>query len=114
MGVERTPAIDDNPSDVGVVIAVGIFKEEKDGSLRHNNPSVGESEARRNVQFVGKDGELVLLAVAIGIFAYFDPVSPDTLFISYGIGIINRFDYPQPSLFIPFHGIWIDNVRFYD
>jgi len=54
VGVSNAPAAEYLLSNVGVVIAPAGFKKQKMGWLRDDDPAIGKSQARRNVQLVRK------------------------------------------------------------
>ena len=74
MGVAGAPAGEEDLADVGLVVAVGVLEEQRVGRLVDDHAAVGEGEAGRDAQLVGEDGELVGLAVAVGVLADLDPV----------------------------------------
>ena len=59
---------------VRLVVAVGVLEEKEARRLADDEPAIGERQAGRDVQLVGEDGELVRLAVAIGVLADLDAV----------------------------------------
>ena len=58
--------------------------------------AVGEGEARRDAQLVGEDGELVGLAVAVGVLADDDAVAPLPRGLAL-VGVVDRLGDPQPA-----------------
>src|SRR6266513_2310802 len=60
---------------VGMVVSVGIFKEEKIGRLPDINPTVAELQTGGEIQSINKDGDFVGSSIAVGIFKDFNAVA---------------------------------------
>ena len=69
MRVAGAPAGEQHLAHVGHVVAVGVLEEQRVRRLVDDDAAVGEGQAGRDAQLVGEDGELVGLAVAVGVLA---------------------------------------------
>ncbi len=69
VGVERAEASEEYFFDVGLVVAIGILQKQHVRGLRDDEAAVGERQTRRDAQSLGEAGELVGLAVVVGVFA---------------------------------------------
>src|SRR5688572_12996283 len=78
-------------------------------SFRYDDAAVYKHQRGREIQLVGKDGELVRLAVAIGVLADLDVRLPGLTLVHETVGIIKRLHHPGPSALVPRQ---VD--RFYD
>ena len=86
--------VDDHLAHVGLVVAVRVLEEKEARRLRDDDAAVREHEAGRDVQLVGEDGELVRLAVAVGVLANLDAV------VALAVRLSRRADNrasPRPS-----------------
>ena len=68
MRVGRVEAVEHEFTDVGLVVAVGVFEEQQVRLLRDEHAASAEFETGRHMQSVGEDGPLVGAAVAVGVF----------------------------------------------
>ena len=102
MGVAHVPPFEEHRAFVGLVVAVGVAQEERLPALDDDQSTVGVAEACRDGELVGEDGELVGLAIAVGVFADFDPVASFAGFLQF-IRIIDRLGNPQPSASVKRH-----------
>ena len=76
MRIANPPSGAEDLPDVRLPVAVRVFQIQHVRRRRHDHASVGERQARREVQPIGEDRELVRLAVAVGVLGDLDPVSP--------------------------------------
>ena len=60
------------------------------------------TQSGRDGEFVGEDGELVGLAVAVGVLANLDPVTPLAGFLQF-VGVVHRLGDPQASSLVEGH-----------
>ena len=60
---------EENFAVIGFVVAIGILKEEKFRSMGENDAATGKNHRGGYVESVGKYGEFVCFAIAVGIFA---------------------------------------------
>ena len=102
MGVAHVPPFEEHLAFVGLVVAVGVAQEERLPALDDDQSTVGVAEACRDGELVGEDGELIGLAIAVGVFADFDPVAAFAGFLQF-IRIIDRLGNPQPSASVKRH-----------
>ena len=89
MGVPFAPAVTEYLGYVHFIVAVGVLHEKNVGSHGHDDAVVGQNNAGGNIESIGKDCELVGLAIAVGIFTYFNAVVGLTVGFLEGIGIIH-------------------------
>src|SRR5207244_4344251 len=75
VGVAGVPAGEKNLALVANVVAFGGAKKQRVRGLHHDDAVLVEREARRNAELVGKDGEFVGHAVAVGVFADDDAIA---------------------------------------
>ena len=59
VGIADPPAGAQHLPDVSLAVAVGVLEKEEVRRRRDEDPAVGEGQARRDVQMVGEDRELV-------------------------------------------------------
>ena len=102
MGVAHVPPFEEHLTFVGLIVAVGVAQEQRLAALDHDESSVGVAEACRDGEFVGEDGELVCLAIAVGVLADFNPVASFAGFLQF-IRIIDCLGNPQPSSSVKRH-----------
>ena len=102
VGVAGAPAGEENLADVGLVVAVGVLEEQGVGRLVDDQAAVGEGHAGGDAQLVGEDGELVGLAVAVGVLADLDLVVPFAALLEV-VGIVDGLGDPEPAFVIPGH-----------
>ncbi len=76
-----------------------------------DDAAVGEREARRHVEVLGKDGELVRAAVAVGVLEDLDPVVA-RIAVEDLVRVVHRFDDPEPAPLVERHRDRLDDVRF--
>ena len=67
--VARAPAGEQHFAHIGHVVAVGVLEEQRLRRFLHDHAAVAKADAGGNAELVGKDGELVGPAVAVGVFA---------------------------------------------
>ncbi len=67
--------------------------------LRDDDAAVGEDEARRNVEVIGEDRELVGASVAVGVFEDADAIVAG-LAAEQLVRIVDGFGDPQPAALV--------------
>src|SRR5262249_41191940 len=87
--IARAPAGEEHRPGVGPVVAVDVLQEHGLGYLVDDQAAPCEDHARGDAQAVGEDGELVGLAVAVGVLEDPDPVVPPPGGLEI-VGIIDR------------------------
>ena len=80
--------------------------------FRHHDAAVHEHECGGKVQLVCEEGELVGLAVAIGIFANLDIRLARLAFANETVGIITRLNHPSATALVPRHIDGFHDIRF--
>ncbi len=110
MGVSLAPAVAEDFGNIGLVVAVGVFHEKNVGGHRDNGSIIGQNDAGRNIEAVGKNRKLVGLAIAVGVLANLDAVVGFTVGFFKGVGIIDRLYHPEPTALVPGHGDGVDDV----
>ena len=110
MSVTWTKAREKNLLEVRPVVTIRILEKEKVGGMSKNHPSPGKGQGSGDVKALGKNGELVRLAVTIGILADLDSVValPAVLDL---IRIVHGFHHPKASPFVPLEIDRIDDLR---
>ena len=103
MGIADAPARHDDLADVGLVVAVGILEEDERRRLADDDAAVGEDDAGGDIQLVGEDGELVGLAVAVGVLADLDAVLA-LLVIDHAMRVVRGLEDPEAAARIPGEG----------
>lgn len=73
--------------------------------------AIGEGEGGGDVEAVGKDGDLVAAAVAIGVLEDFDFIVSDALGFDF-VWVVDGFGGPEAAFFIPREADGIDDLRF--
>ena len=111
MRIADTPAGEDDLTDVGLVVAVGILQEDEVRGLRDDHAAVGEDEARRDVELIGEDRELVGLTVAVGVFADLDAVVALRLVFLHAVRIIASLADPEATTRVPGERDRLHDVR---
>ena len=101
VGVADAPAGQHDLTDVGLVVAVGILEEDEVRGLSDDHAAVHEDEARRDVEMVGEDRELVGLAVAVGVFADLDAVIALLLVFLHAMRVIRGLADPEAAARVP-------------
>ena len=101
VGIADAPARDDDLTDVGLVVAIVVLEEDEIRGLRDDHAAVGEDEARRDVELVGEDRELVGLAVAVGVFADLDGVIALLLVFHDAVRVVAGLGDPEAATGIP-------------
>ena len=101
MGIADAPAGQDDLTDVGFVVTIGVLEEDEVRCLRHDHAAVGEDEAGRNVEFIGEDRELVGLAVAVSVFADLDAVVALLLVFLHAVRVVRGLTDPKAAAGIP-------------
>ena len=100
--VADAPAGEQDLAHVGLAVAVGILQEQRVGRLEDDDATVRTQQAGGDVETLGEDGELVRLAIAVGVLADRDPVAAGCGGVL-GIGIVHRLGDPEPSAMVPGH-----------
>ena len=77
------------------------------GAIGDPHAAVADGDARRDIQPLGEDGDLVDAAVAVGVFQHFDPVASRARL---GSRIFEAFGDPDPPPFVERHGDGVDEV----
>ena len=98
--VADAPTRHDDLADVGLVVAVGVLEEDERRRLAYDDAAVGEDDAGRDVEAVGEDGELVGLAVAVGVLADLDAVLP-LLVVDHAVRVVRGLEDPEATARIP-------------
>ena len=75
VGVGAAEAGRDDFPRVGLAVAVAVLEEEEIGRVGDPDTAVADGDPRGDVQPVGKDRELIGLAVAVGVLDDLDPVA---------------------------------------
>ena len=103
VGVSHPPAGDQFLFEIGDIIPVNVLQKEGLGSVLDQGSAPDRSDRCGNAHALGEDGELIGLAVPVGIFADANAVAtcPERLEF---VGIIDRFADPKTSFAIPVHG----------
>jgi len=111
MGIADAPAGHDDLTHVGLVVAVGILEEDEVRGLRDDHAAVGEDEARRDVELVREDRELVGLAVAVGVFADLDGVVALLLVFHDPVRVVAGLGDPEAAAGVPGERDRLHDVR---
>ena len=98
--VAHVPAGDQRLADVGLVVAVGVLEADRETAVLADHAAAIERERVGNTQVLGKDGELVHLAVVVRVFADANAVATFAVSLPF-VRIVNRFADPQPAAGIP-------------
>ena len=107
--VPDAPAAVQHLTGVRFVVAVRVLEEQEIRLRRDDDPAVGEGEAARHVEVLGKDGELVRAAVAVRVFEDLDPVVARVAVEDF-VRIVHRLDHPQAAALVERHGDRLDDV----
>ena len=110
MRVADAPAVDDRFALVGLVVAIGVLEVDELRRRGHDDAFAGEDDAGGQIELVGEHGELVRLAIAIGVFADFDAVLALAVLLD-AVRIIPRFHDPAPPALIPRESDRLGNIR---
>ena len=102
---------DDDLTDVGLVVAVGVLEEDEVRGLRDDHAAVGEDEARRDVELIGEDRELVCLAVTVGVFADLDAVVTLLLVFLHAVRVVGGLADPEAATGVPSERDGLHDVR---
>ena len=111
VGVVDAPAGHDLGADIGFVVAVGVFEKEEARGLGDDDAAIGEGETGGDIEAVGKDGELVGAAVAVGVFADLDAVVAQAVGL-HVVRIVAGFGDPGATTFVPGHPDRLRDVGF--
>ena len=102
VSVSHPPAGDKFLLEIGDIIPVDVLQKEGLGSVLDQGPASDRCDRCGNAHALGKDGELIGLAVPVGIFADANAVAtcPERLEF---VGIIDGFADPKTAFAIPVH-----------
>ena len=108
--VADAPASEQLLPHVGPVVAVGVLQKEEARRLRNDDAAVGKDETGGDVQLLGKDGELVRLAITICVLADRDAV------IAHAVGlhvvrVVARLGHPAAAALVPGEGDGLADLR---
>ncbi len=78
------------------------LQEEEPRRLRDDEPAVREDDPGRDVEPLGEDGELVGLAVAVGVLADADAVAADAVFDDF-VRVVGGLGEPAAPALVPGH-----------
>ena len=109
--VTNAPTRTQHLTHVGFVVAVRVLQKQDVRRLRHDDATIGECQARGNVEPIGEDRELVRPTIAVRIFENLDAVVA-RLAVQNLVGIIDGFDQPESSALVEIEGNRFNDVRF--
>ena len=109
MRIERTKACKKNFLHIGFIIAVGILQKQHMWCLRDVQTTVGKHHSSWDTEALSKIGELIGLAIFIGILADNDVIR--TTFRLALVRVIFGNQYEQSTAFVPAHGNRVHHVR---
>ena len=102
VGVVGRPAGHQDLLHIRLAVAVGVLQKQRVRGLVDNYATVSADDARRDAELVREHGELVGLAVAVGVFEDHDLVAAFARLLHF-VRVIGRHRDPQPPAFIPGH-----------
>src|SRR5262249_10655015 len=102
MRIARRPAGEQCLAHVRFTVTVCVFQKERVRRLMDDDSTVGKSETGRDAQFVGKDGDLVGPAVAVGVLADEDAIASLALGLLL-VGIVDVDSDPEAAALVPVH-----------
>ena len=108
--VANAPAGVHHLARVRLVVAVRVLEKQEVRLRGDDDAAVGEREARRHVEVLGEDGELVGATVAVGVLEDLDPVVARVA-VEHLVRVVHRFDHPQPAALVERHRDRLDDVR---
>ena len=110
MRIAQPPASVQHLANVRLVIAIGVLQEEEVRRGRDNHATVRERQARRKIQVIREDGDLVGFAVTVRVFENLDAIVPRVA-VQHLVRIVHRLDHPQPATLIERERDRLDDVR---
>ena len=102
MRVARAPAGEKRAALVGLVVAVGVFEEQRVRRLHDDDAAIRENKSGGNAQLVCEHRELVRPPIALGVLANHDAIVARAGRLHF-VRIIHGLGDPQPPAFIPRH-----------
>ena len=107
VGIVSAPAGEEDFGLVGFQIAIGVLQEEQIRRVTDPDPAVSDVDPRRDVEPLGKDRDLIDLAVLIGVFQDLDPVAARP---GLAARVFKAFRHPEPTLLVDAHGDGIHDL----
>ena len=95
---------------VGLVIAVGVFKEKQVRRDAKVHAAIAQRETGGERVTVRKHGDLVRFPIGVGVFKDFDAVAA-SLSVRRAFGILVEFENPEPPALVPGHRDRVDHLR---
>ena len=100
---------DDNFLFVSLAVAIRILHKQQIGRIRDPDTAMSDGDSAGDIQAVHELGELVALAVAVGVFEDFDDVFSRTGSAS---RIFEGLGNPEAAAFVDGHGDRVDDIGF--